>query len=161
MSQAAYRESWKIAKENRSSQGPHIVMYKAAAQHPLLRLIFHKNYDIPYLSGYSIRRHHIGTDAVLPKKADSWDVKDLCTTFLLESEANHTYKRIGREAMQSAIEHRQIAPEQYSRPQRSAVAHRINGVLVFDYQRYLLKPLSLACSDLKICYDRISTQPSA
>ena len=74
------------------------------------------------------------------KKADSWDVKYLHTILLLDFEANHTYKRIVREAMRAAISNRKFAPEQYSRPQRSAVAHRINRRLVFDYQRYLWQP---------------------
>ena len=81
-------------------------MYKAAAQCPLLGWIFHQKSEIPHLSGYSLRRHRIGTDVMLPKKADSWDVKELCTIILLYSEANHTYKRIGREPMRAAIEHR-------------------------------------------------------
>ena len=81
-------------------------MYKAAAQNPLLGWIFHQKSGIPYLSGYYLIRHRIGTDVMLPKKADSWDVKELCTIILLYSEANHTYKRIGREPMRAAIEHR-------------------------------------------------------
>ena len=137
MSLAAYRESCKIVKENTSSQLPHIGMYKESAHHPQLGQIFHQKSEIPYLSGYSLRRHHIGTDVMLPKKADSWDVKYLCTIVLLYSEANHTTKRIRKEEIQAAIERRQIYPEQYSRPQNSAVAHGINWRLVFDYQQYL------------------------
>ena len=57
--------------------------------------------------------------------------------------------------MRSVIEHIKISPEQYSIPQSSAVAHRINRRLVFNYHRYLQQPFSLACNDLKICYDRI------
>ena len=130
-------------------------MYESAAQKPLLGWIFHQKSEIPYLSGYSFRRNRIGTDVMLPKKVESQDVEDLSTIFLLDSEANHTYKRIGREAIKSAIERRQITPEQYSRPQFSFVAHRINRILVFDYQRYLQKPFSLACRNLKRYYDRI------
>ena len=61
-------------------------------------------------------------------------MKDLRTIFLIDSEANHTYKRIGREATIVAIENGKIDPEQYIRPQRSAVANGINRILVFDYQ---------------------------
>ena len=57
--------------------------------------------------------------------------------------------------MIAAIDHRQISPEQYSKPQCSAVAHGINRRLAFDYQQYLRQPFSLACSDLKIWYDQI------
>ena len=68
MSLDAYRESWKIVKENTLSQGPHIGMYKATAQHLLLGWILHQKSDIPYLSGYSLRRHLTGTNVMLPKK---------------------------------------------------------------------------------------------
>ena len=129
-------------------------MYKAAAQHPLLGWIFHQKSEISYLSGYSLRRHRTGTDVML-QKIDSWDVKDIRTIVLLDSEANQTYKYIGRESMRSAIDHGKFPPEQYSRPQRSATANGINHRLVFDYQQYLLQPFSLAFSDLKICYDII------
>ena len=57
--------------------------------------------------------------------------------------------------MRGAIEHRQIATENYIRPHCSAVAHGINRRLAFDYQQYLQQSFSLACSDLKICYDII------
>ena len=74
---------------------------------------------------------------MLPKKTNSQDVKYLRTIVLLDSEANHNYNRIGREEMRASIEHRQISPEQYSRPQLSAVAHVINQRLVFYYQQYI------------------------
>ena len=35
------------------------------------------------------------------------------------------------------------------------MANDINRRLVFDHQLYLQQPFSLACSDLKICYDQI------
>ena len=56
--------------------------------------------------------------------------------------------------MQEAIEIRKKNPEQYNRTQRSAVAHGINQRLVFNYQQYFRQPLYLACSYLRICYDR-------
>ena len=69
---AAYREYWKIVKENTSSPGPHIIMYKAAAQHPLLGWIFHHKYEITYLSGYSLRQHCTGNNVMLTKKTASY-----------------------------------------------------------------------------------------
>ena len=42
--------------------------------------------------------------------------------------------------------------EQYRRLQCSAMDHGIIRILVFDYQRYLWQPFSLACSDLRSCY---------
>ena len=82
-------------------------------------------------------------------------MKDLHTIVLLDSEETHTYKHIGREAIRSAINHRQIATEQYSRTQCSAVIHGINWRLVFYYKRYLQQPFSLSCSDLKSWCARI------
>ena len=48
---------------------------------------------------------------MIPNIYDLWDVKDIHAYILLDSEENHTYKRIGIEAMGSYIEHRQIAIE--------------------------------------------------
>ena len=131
---ADYKESWKIVRENKSSQRPHIRMYKAAAQQPLLGWIFHQKSEIPYLSGYYLIRHCTGTDIMLTQKTDSWYVKDLRTIVLLDSESTHTYKHIRREAMRADIDHRQISPEKYIREQRSAMEHGINQRLLFDYQ---------------------------
>ena len=64
-------------------------------------------------------------------------------------------KKIGRKAIIAAMDHVQIDTEQYSRPQRSAVAQRINRRLVFDYKQYLQKTFYISCSALKSCYDRI------
>ena len=97
MSLAAYRESWRVVKENTSSRGPHIGIYKSEAQHPLLGWIFHQKSKTSYLLGYSLRRHRIGTDVMLPKRAGYWDVKDLRIIVLLDAEANHTNKHIRRE----------------------------------------------------------------
>ena len=57
---------------------------------------------------------------MLRKRADSWDVKDLHNIVLIDSGANHTYKRIGIKATRASIKHRQVFPEQYGRSQKSA-----------------------------------------
>ena len=44
---------------------------------------------------------------MLPKK-DSWDVKYLRTIVLLDSEANHSYKHMRREAMRADIDHKKL-----------------------------------------------------
>ena len=71
---------------------------------------------------------------MLLKQSDSWDVKSLRTIVLLYSEANHTYKFIGIETRRASIDHGEVYPEQYRRPQISDVAHGINRRLIFDYQ---------------------------
>ena len=48
-----------------------------------------------------------------------------------------------------------IAPEQYSRPNRSAIDHALNRRLTFDHQFYTRCPSCLGCCDLTGCYDRI------
>ena len=48
---AAYRESWKIAKENKSSHEPHIRMYKVMEHHPLIGRIFHKSIKLHTYEG--------------------------------------------------------------------------------------------------------------
>ena len=57
------------------------------------------------------------------KKANSTDIDKLRTVILFDSEANHTNKWIGRFVMNIAIQNNKIAPEQYSRPGRSAIDH--------------------------------------
>ena len=63
--------------------------------------------------------------------------------------------------MRASIQHRKIALKQYSKPQRSTLAHGINQRLLFGYQRYLRQTFYLLCSDLKICYDRIVHSPAS
>ena len=57
--------------------------------------------------------------------------------------------------MRVAIDHEQISPENYSRPQCSSVARDIICRLVFDCQQYLRQKKSLACIYLKGYYDQI------
>ena len=54
-----------------------------------------------------------------------------------------------------AIKNNKIAPEQYSRPGRSAIDHAFNRRLTFDHNAFHCTPFALACSDLKSCYDRV------
>ena len=104
--------------------------------------------DIPSEVRNTILIRILSQKTLVPKKTYSWDVKYLVAIFILEYETNYTYKRIRREEMISAIDHKQIAPKQYSRPQCISVAHKIDQGLVFDYQQYQQQPFSLACCDL-------------
>ena len=49
---------------------------------------------------------------MLFRKNNSWDAQDLQTIVLINLEANHKYKWLVREAIQAAISHNQIEPEQ-------------------------------------------------
>ena len=57
--------------------------------------------------------------------------------------------------MRSGIDQIQITPEQYIRTKRSSIARGINRRLVFDYQKYILQPFSLSCSDFLSFHDQI------
>ena len=73
---------------------------------------------------------------MIMKKAHSTDIAKLRTVVLFDSKANHTNKWIGRFAMQRAINFEEIAPEQYSRPGRSAINHALNRRLTFDHNAF-------------------------
>lgn len=78
------------------------------------------------ITGYSPQRHKKGTDVMLLKKENVFDVERLRTIVLFDMEANMNNKHTGRWAMAAAIKQKQIAIEQYSRPQRKAIDHSIN-----------------------------------
>ena len=47
------------------------------------------------MGGYAPERHQLSIDCVLLKKLNSWDVIDLRTICLLESEEKHNYRQLG------------------------------------------------------------------
>ena len=63
--------------------------------------------------------------------------------------------RIGREAMNMALDNNLIAPEQYSRPHRRAIDHALNRRLMFDYFTFKKRPFGMTSCDLANCYDRV------
>ena len=144
-----------MAKENNSSYGTHIGMYKVASQNPKLGWIFHLKLEIPSLEGYAPERQWLSTYVMWLKKINSWEVTELHTICLLDPEGNKNYKWLGIDEMWAEIKYGKISPEQYSQPEINAMSHGVNRRLVFEYKIYLRQILSLACSDLKICSDRI------
>ena len=58
--------------------------------------------------------------------------------------------------MEVAIKNNKIAPEQYSRPEHSAIDQTLNCRLIFNHNAFhWCTPFALACSDLKSCYGRV------
>jgi len=149
-------EGWKKAKERTSSNGPHFGHYKAGVLHPKIGPLLYHRSQIPLLTGYSPRRHREGVDVMLLKKEKNYNVNNLRTIVLFDSEANMNYKHLGRRAMSAAIAKNQIATEQYSRPNRKSIDHAMNRRLVMDHQLYKRQPYAMTSCDLKSCYDRIN-----
>ena len=148
-------QSWKIKNEQTSSMGSHFGHYQAATRDELLACLLWIKMELPMITGYSPMHHRQGTDCMILKKANSFDISLLRTIVLMDAEFNHMNSVIGRLAMHRAIDTGQLAREQYSRPGRTAAAHALNRRLIFDTQLTKRIPYSLAMSDLKSCYDRV------
>jgi hypothetical protein len=125
-------KGWEKAKERTSSNGPHFGHYKAGIAHFRIGRLLYQRSQIPMVTGYSPRRHREGINVMLLKKEKNYNVDNLRTIVLFDSEANMNYKHIGRRS--AAITQNQIATEQYSRPNRKAIDHAINRRLVMDHQ---------------------------
>jgi hypothetical protein len=93
---------------------------------------------------------------MLLKKEGNFNVDNLRTIVLFDSEANMNYKHLGRRAMSATNTKGQIATEQYSRANRKSVDHALNRRLVMDHPLYQRQPYALTSCDLKGCYDRIN-----
>ena len=111
--------------------------------------------EIPFMSGYVPDWWKQATDVMLLKKEGNHALKKLQTIVLYKADFNMYNKVLGRQSMTQALHLHQIAPEQYSRPERSAIDHALNRRLVFDYCAYNHTPYSLCSCDLQGCYDRI------
>ena len=111
--------------------------------------------EIPFTSGYVPHRWRQATDVMLLKKEGNYALDKLRTIVLYEADFNMYNKVTGRHCMQQALRLQQIAPEQYSRPQRSAIDHVLNRCLFFDHCSSQHLPFSLCSCDLQGCYDRI------
>jgi hypothetical protein len=153
---SAFCQGWKRAKEKTSSVGPHFGHYKAGVHHTTIANLLYQRSILPMITGYSPKRHKKGTDVMLLKKENVFDVERLRTIVLFDTKANMNNKHTGKRAMDTAIAKDMIAIEQYSRPNRKAIDHSINHRLVLDHQYYLRQPFVLTSCDLKSCYDRIN-----
>ena len=148
-------KSWRVRKEKTASANEHIGHYKACAGHPQLSWLMFQRMEIPDKTGYSPTRHRSCIDLMILKKSRNFLLSKQRTLGLLDSEFNHSNGRMGKNLMDRALCQGCIAPEQYSRPNRSAIEHALNRRLTFDHQFYTRCPFCLGCCDLTGCYDRI------
>ena len=147
--------SWKIRRESTMTYNQHVGHYKAACQHPFLSWCLFLRHEIPVISGYSPLRHRKCIDLAILKRSGNFNINKQRTLGILDSEFNHMNRATGRQAMRLALEKKEIAVEQYSRPNRSALDHALNKVLTFDYFKSTRQPYCIASCDLEGCYDRI------
>ena len=150
-----YRQGWKRVKEFTASGELHFGHYKAGALHEMIGWANFIMAGIPRATGFTPERWKKGTDVMLLKKEGYFIVEKLRTIVLFESDFNQENKRLGREAMNLALDKNLISEEQYSRPGRSAQDNAMNKRLMFDYQRIKRQGFGMCACDLKSCYDRI------
>ena len=150
-----YRQGWKLVKEHTASGQLHFGHYKACAMHDMLAWATYVMASLPRATGFTPERWRRCTDVMLLKKEGLFLLDKLRTIVLYESDFNHENKRLGREAMNLALDKNMIAEEQYSRPGRSAQDNALNKRLMFDHQRMKRQPFAICACDLKSCYDRI------
>ena len=75
---------------------------------------------------------------------------------LLDLEANHNFKILGRAVMQHAESHNQLAEEQYgSHKKKTTILHVLNKQLTYDVLCQTKTAGALCSNDAKSCYDRI------
>ena len=143
-------------KERTSSHGlAHFGHYKAGCTHDQIAMVHYHMAELPFTGGYSPIHHRKGTDLVLLKSANDFRIKKLRTIVLFDAECNMNNGRMGKEAMQLALDNNLIAPEQYSRPNRKAIDHALNRRLIFDYFAMRKRPFSMTSCDLAGCYNRV------
>ena len=150
-----YRKGWSKIKERTASGELHIGHFKAGVQHKEIGWVHFQMSMIPMATGYSPKRWQKGIDVMLLKEPEVYLLEKLRTIVLYEADFNQENKRLGRDAMQLALEENKIADEQFSRPGRSAQDNALCKRLAFDYFRFKKKGFALCACDLKSCYDRV------
>ena len=150
-----FYRSWKIRKEKTASCGPHFGHYKAIMKDKDLRLFLFQRSEVSTQKGYNLKNTMNCEDVMILKRAGATLVTKLRTLALLNSEWNNLNKIYGKEAMERALAAEHIAPEQFSRPGRSAIDQSLLKRLTFDHMKYKRQCYSICSSDLSGCYDRI------
>ena len=150
-----YRRGWKLAREHTASGELHFGHYKACAMHDMLAWATFTMASLPRALGFTPERWCRCTNVMLLKKEGFFLVDKLRTIVLYKLDFNQENKRLGREAMNLALDKNMIAEEQYSRPGHSAQDNALNKRLMFDHQRMKKQPFAICAVNLKSCYDRI------
>ena len=153
-----WRRCWKSQKEHTSSgpSGIHFGNMKANSTDDLLGYIDALLTNIPFSTGYSLKRWQNGTNVMLYKKSMDNDVAKLRTILLYEADFNAANKIIGREMLANGERCKSIAKEQYgSRKNKSAILQCFNKKLTLDIWRQTRSTGAILSNDAKSCYDRI------
>jgi hypothetical protein len=155
-------EAMRKVKENTSSgmSGLHYGLWKANAEVEELATIDATLREIPYKTGYTLKRWKKGIDVELCKEPGNFNLERLRTIVLLEADYNTNCKKVGRDAMKSAEalakDPAAVAPEQYgSRKRHRAIEVCLNMRLVDDILRQTRRAGAICSNDAKSCYDRI------
>ncbi len=153
--------NYHLSKCNKfTSPGPSTIHYghwKASCRHPMLRRIDATFLELSLQYGIILDRWCSTTDVMIPKKADSFQVKKLRTIMLFEHDWNLMNKIIAKRTMQLAESNSSIAKEQYgSRKQKSAIMHACNKQILFDLIRERKINASLTILDALSCYDSVA-----
>ena len=150
-----YQNGWKMVKEKTSSGELHFGHFKAGAGTSDIGRVHYSMSMIPMKVGFTPTRWRLGTDVMILKAPNVYLLDKLRTIVLYEADFNHENRRLGKMGMDMAITQDKIAPEQFSRPGRSAQDNALGKRLVFDHFRFLKKPFAMCSCDLKSCYDRV------
>jgi hypothetical protein len=158
MSTPEYQQGWKKMKE-RTSAGISGITFghmKACSEDRELSDFEATISHLPYSTGFVPDKWKQGVCCMLPKKANSDNVKDLRTIVLQECEYNFNNKKLGKDAMQHAEKNGFLAPEQYGgRKGKRSIDHVLNKRLTYDLIRLSRRPGAVCSNDAKSCYDRV------
>ena len=150
-----YQHGWKKVKEKTSSGFLHFGHFKAGTQTKYIGWVHYVMSILPMKYGFSPQRWCQGTDVMILKAPNVFLLDKLRTIVLYEADFNHENRRLGKNGMTVALQQNRIAPEQFSRPGRSAQDNALGKRLVFDHFRFLKRPFAMCSCDLKSCYDRV------
>ena len=133
-----WQAGWRKSKERTSAGSDylHFGHFKAGCTNDIIANFEATMANIPLLSGYSPSRWRRAIDCMLLKWDGDYKVTSLRTIALLDPEANHNFKILGRAVMHHAESHHQLADEQYgSRKKKTAILHALNKCLTYDMLR--------------------------
>ena len=150
-----YQQGWKLAKEKTASGALHFGHFKSCSNVPKRGWVHYTMSMIPMHRGFTPARWLQGTDVMILKAPNVFFLDKLRTIVLYEADFNHENRRMGKIAMDQALEQNQIAPEQFSRPGRSSQDNALGKRLVFDHFRFIKAPFGICSCNLKSCYDRV------
>ena len=154
-----YINYWKKVREATLSSysGLHFGHWKAATQDQWLSELHALSIEIPYSTGYSLRRWQAGLSAMLEKKAGVIMVDKLRAILLMEADFNFANKLIfGSRMMEVAMEEDEIPPEVFgSIKNREAIEAATCRRLIADLSRMTRTPMAISSVDAQTCYDRM------